>query len=126
MDRELNDCSTILRRFAGRWNNFVLPAKVERNILSEGYLSGQYHITRDQDQVMELFVGENLYSDPAVFVRELIQNAIDAVRTRKQLDHSLPSDWTGQINIRTWSERGYHWFLSLIHILECWRGKWNS
>ena len=110
VDRELNDSSTILRRFAGRWNNFVLPAKVERNILSEGYLSGQYHITLDQDQVMELFVGENLYSDPAVFVRELIQNAIDAVRTRKQLDHSLPSDWTGQINIRTWSERGYHWF----------------
>lgn len=110
VDQELIDCSRILRRFAGRWNDFILPAKVERNILSEGYLSGQYHITLDQDQVMELFVGENLYSDPAVFVRELIQNAIDAVRTRKQLDHSLPSDWTGQINIRTWSERGYHWF----------------
>ena len=110
VDRELDDCSKVIRRFAGRWNDFVLPAKVERNIQSEGYLSGQYRITLDQDQVMELFVGENLYSDPAVFVRELIQNAIDAVRTRKQLDHSLPSDWTGQINIRTWSESGCHWF----------------
>ena len=110
VDRELDDCSKVIRRFAGRWNDFVLPAKVERHIQSDGYLSGQYRITLDQDQVMELFVGENLYSDPAVFVRELIQNAIDAVRTRKQLDRSLPSDWTGQINIRTWSERGYHWF----------------
>lgn len=111
VDRELDDCSKVLRRFAGRWNNFVLPAKVERHIQSDDYyLSGQYRITLDQDQVIELFIGENLYSDPAVFVRELIQNAIDAVRTRKQLDHSLPSDWMGQINIRTWSERGYHWF----------------
>lgn len=110
VDRELDECSKVLRRFAGRWNDFVLPAKVERHIQSDGYLSGQYRITLDQDQVMELFVGENLYSDPAVFVRELIQNAIDAVRTRKQLDRSLPSDWTGQINIRTWSERGYQWF----------------
>lgn len=110
VDRELDNCSKVIRRFAGRWNDFVLPAKVERHIQSDGYLSGQYRITLDQDQVMELFVGENLYSDPAVFVRELIQNAIDAVRTRKQLDRSLPSDWTGQINIRTWSERGYQWF----------------
>ena len=110
VDRELDECSKMLRRFAGTWNDFVLPAKVERHIQSDGYLSGQYRITLDQDQVMELFVGENLYSDPAVFVRELIQNAIDAVRTRKQLDRSLPSDWTGQINIRTWSERGYQWF----------------
>ena len=110
VDRELDNCSKVIRRFAGRWNDFVLPAKVERHIQSDGYLSGQYRITLDQDQVMELFVGENLYSDPAVFVRELIQNAIDAVRTRRQLDRSLPPDWTGQINIRTWSERGYHWF----------------
>ena len=110
VDWELDECSKMLRRFAGTWNDFVLPAKVERHIQSDGYLSGQYRITLDQDQVMELFVGENLYSDPAVFVRELIQNAIDAVRTRKQMDRSLPSDWTGQINIRTWSERGYHWF----------------
>ena len=95
VDRELDNCSKVIRRFAGRWNDFVLPAKVERHIQSDGYLSGQYRITLDQDQVMELFVGENLYSDPAVFVRELIQNAIDAVRTRKQLDRSLPSDWTG-------------------------------
>ena len=60
---------------------------------------------------MQLFTGENLYDDPAVFVRELIQNAIDAVRTRKQLDKALPSDWKGQIHIRCWmDEEGYHWF----------------
>lgn len=110
VDQELNDCGKMLRRFAGRWNDFVLPAKVKPYIQNHGYVSDPFQITLDQEQVMELFVGENLYSDPAVFVRELIQNAIDAVRTRKQLDRSLPPDWTGQIKIRTWSERGNHWF----------------
>ena len=110
VDQELNDCGKMVRRFAGRWNDFVLPAKVKPYIQNHGYVSDPFQITLDQEQVMELFVGENLYSDPAVFVRELIQNAIDAVRTRKQLDRSLPPDWTGQIKIRTWSERGNHWF----------------
>ena len=111
VDRELVDCNQLLQKYNGEWQNFVLPGKINRRITSSGYKSGQYRLTLDQDQVMQLFTGENLYDDPAVFVRELIQNAIDAVRTRKQLDRELPSDWKGQINIRCWmDEEGYHWF----------------
>ena len=111
VDRELVDCNQLLQKYNGEWQNFVLPGKINRRITSSGYKSGQYRLTLDQDQVMQLFTGENLYDDPAVFVRELIQNAIDAVRTRKQLDRELPSGWKGQINIRCWmDEEGYHWF----------------
>ena len=74
-------------------------------------MSGQYRLSLDQDKILELLIGKDLYSDPSVFVRELIQNAIDAVRTREQLDKNLPSDWKGQINIRSWMDQeGYHWF----------------
>ena len=111
VDQELNDCGRQLKRFAGRWQNFILPGKIKRNIKSEGYVSGQYRLSLDQDKILELLIGRDLYSDPAVFVRELIQNAIDAVRTREQLDKNLPSGWKGQINIRSWmDEEGYHWF----------------
>ena len=111
VDRELVECNQLLQKYNGEWQNFVLPRKINRRITSSGYKSGQYRLTLDQDQVMQLFTGENLYDDPAVFVRELIQNAIDAVRTRKQLDKALPSDWKGQIHIRCWmDEEGYHWF----------------
>lgn len=111
VDRELVECNQLLQKYNGEWQNFVLPGKINRRITSSGYKSGQYRLTLDQDQVMQLFTGENLYDDPAVFVRELIQNAIDAVRTRKQLDRELPSGWEGQINIRCWmDEEGYHWF----------------
>lgn len=111
VDRELIECNRLLQKFNGNWKDFILPGKISRHITSSNYVSGQYRLTLDQDQVLQLFTGENLYNDPAVFVRELIQNAIDAVRTRKQLDKTLPADWEGQINIRCWmDEEGYHWF----------------
>lgn len=111
VDQELTNCGRLLGRFTGKWQNFVLPGKIKRNIKSEGYISGQYCLTLDQNQVLDLLVGKELYRDPSVFVRELIQNAIDAVRTREQLDKNLPRDWKGQIRIRTWmDEERYHWF----------------
>lgn len=111
VDQELNFCGKQLNRFAGKWQDFILPGKIKRNIKSEGYVSGQYRLSLDQDKILELLIGKDLYSDPSVFVRELIQNAIDAVRTREQLDKNLPSGWKGQINIRCWMDQeGYHWF----------------
>ena len=111
VDYELNQCGILLRRYTGRWQNFILPNKINRIVKANGYVSGQYHLTMDQDKVMELLVGEELYSDPAAFVRELLQNAIDAVRTREQLDKNRPNSWKPQINIRSWmDEEGYHWF----------------
>lgn len=111
VDQELSDCNKQIHRFTGKWQNFILPIKIKRNIKSEGYVSGQYRLTLDQSQIMELLVGKDIYSEPSVFVRELIQNAIDAVRTREQLDKNLPSDWRAQINIRCWMDNeGYHWF----------------
>ena len=38
--------------------HFVLPGKIKRTIKADGYVSGQYHLTMDQDQIMELLVGE--------------------------------------------------------------------
>lgn len=111
VDQELEQCGKQLCQYVGKWRRFILPSKIERTIKAEGYVSGQYHLTMDQDKVMELLVGEELYSDPSAFVRELLQNAIDAVRTREQLDKHLPRNWKPQINIRSWmDEEGYHWF----------------
>lgn len=111
VDQELSNCGKQIKRFVGKWQTLNLPGRIKRNIIPEGYVSGQYRLTLDQGRIMELLIGKELYSDPAVFVRELIQNAIDAVRTRKKLDKNLPSNWKPQINIRCWmDEGGYHWF----------------
>lgn len=111
VDTELVCCGRLVRNMGKNWNNLLLPSKVERQIVADGYLSGQYKITLDQEKVIDLLIGRNLYSDPAIFVRELLQNAIDAVRTRKLLDKNLPKAWKPQINIHTWiDEDGYDWF----------------
>lgn len=111
IDSELTECGKIIRYMEKRWHTLLLPGRVQRKITSKGYLSGEYKLTLDQDRVLDLLVGRELYSDPAVFVRELIQNSIDAVRTRKQMDKNLPSKWTPQINIRTWvDDEGFYWF----------------
>lgn len=111
VDEELSACGKLIRHMESRWRSIMLPSKVNRQITSNGYVSGEYKITLDQERVLDLLVGRELYSDPAVFVRELIQNSIDAVRTRKEIDKDLPQNWKPQINIYTWiDDEGYYWF----------------
>lgn len=110
-DQELSNSRKMVSYMEARWKSLEIPAKVERQITAKGYLSGDYRFTLDQKGVLDLLIGRNLYSDPAVFVRELLQNAIDAVRTRKQLDKNLSRNWKPQINIRTWVDtEGCYWF----------------
>ncbi len=108
---ELCGCSQIIKTCNDRWRNFILPMDVDINIVAHNYLSGEYRFTFDQEKILELFAGENLYDDPYVFVRELLQNAIDAVLTRKQIDKNLPQNWKPEIKIRCWRDNeGYDWF----------------
>ena len=111
VDRELAACLNMLSYCREKWRSLVLPRKVRREIEPTDYVSGQFRFTLDQNKVLDLLVGDNLYQDPGVFVRELVQNAIDAVRTRQKMDRRLPASWKPQINIRCWmDEEGYHWF----------------
>lgn len=108
---ELCGCSQIIKICNDRWRNFILPMDVDINIVAQNYLSGEFHFTFDQEKILELFAGENLYDDSYVFVRELLQNAIDAVLTRKQIDKNLPPNWKPEIKIRCWRDNeGYDWF----------------
>ncbi|MFF5296094.1 wHTH domain-containing protein [Paractinoplanes globisporus] len=57
----------------------------------------------DDDRVQELLMGEQLYGDPALAIRELYQNALDACRYRKaRTEHLLhggrpAAPWKGRI-----------------------------
>ena len=79
----------------------------DEDIVRNGYISGDFCLTMDQDKIMQLLTGKNLYSDSGVFVRELLQNSIDAIMTHKALNNRLE----GKISIRTWTDNeGYSWF----------------
>lgn len=110
LQKELDECG---RKLAGRaeyWKGFRPPYNVEVEIHAEGYKSGPFCLTMEQDRILELLAGRNLYSDPGVFVRELLQNAIDAVRTRAAQDSTFRLE-DGRVVIHTWMDsRGYSWF----------------
>lgn len=54
--------------------------------------------------IIELLSG-HLYSGPQVFVRELLQNAVDALTARTQLDPSWPTGEAGRITLEVWNPR---------------------
>lgn len=108
VNEEFRCCDRVLKKLK---ISLVLPYRVDPIFRDSPYEASHYCLSLDQKKVLELLSGEDLYSDPAVFVRELIQNAIDAVRTREKLDKNLPKGWTPRITIHTWiDDEGYNWF----------------
>jgi hypothetical protein len=65
--------------------------------------SGWSRFHMDENQVQELLMGEQLYRDRSLAIRELYQNALDACRYRRAREEYLrrtidrSSDWTGRI-----------------------------
>ncbi|MCQ2480036.1 MAG: ATP-binding protein, partial [Clostridia bacterium] len=87
-----------------------LPFVINSFIEPQGYTSGKFCITMEQDRILELLVGDNLYEDSYVFIRELLQNAIDAVHARVEFDKNF-SEADGQVSMYSWQdEEGYTWF----------------
>lgn len=56
----------------------------EKNIETEGFVPKQFGFELDQEKILTLLTGHTLYNDSTVVIRELTQNAIDAVRLQWQ------------------------------------------
>ena len=112
VDDELDNCTRLQRYCKVGWRQeFPFPRAVLRSeIESDGYMSGDFCLTMDQERVLKLLMGENLYDNRDVFVRELLQNAIDATLLRSQMDATfVPED--SRIDFWEWSDsEGNLWF----------------
>ncbi len=109
--QEIEACREYISKFVGDWNNLRLPYRIKTNIDRTGYEGGDFHITMDQERIINLLAGENLYSDSCVFVRELLQNSIDAILWRGENDPYFDAKKDGKIKITTWhDETGQGWF----------------
>lgn len=113
IEDEFTKCTALITSCSPRWRDFHLPGGINRgNIHSNGYRYGEYRFTLEQNQVLDLLMGENLYEDPYVFVRELIQNAIDTSRHRQYIEraHGHPKFVANPIQVCDWIDQdGYHW-----------------
>ena len=112
IDDELNICIGLQQNCHQDWQRrFPFPRAIAREEMeSEGYVSGDFQMTMDQTRVMDLLTGEQLYDRNDVFIRELLQNSIDATLLRLEMDHNfLPED--ARIDLWEWYDKdGNIWF----------------
>jgi hypothetical protein len=113
IEDELKKCSAVVDKCSAKWRNFKLPLSINRtNIKSQNYKKGDYRLSLDENQIIKLLAGENLYDTQFVFIRELLQNAIDTSRMRQYHELSNGNDTFKimPIQISTWIDiNGYRW-----------------
>lgn len=61
----------------------------ESQITADGFETKKLQFILDHENILQLLVGHTLYNDSSVVVRELAQNAIDAVRLQKEYDKKV-------------------------------------
>ncbi|MDE6213585.1 MAG: ATP-binding protein, partial [Lachnospiraceae bacterium] len=112
VDKELEICSSNLKQYGHtRWQSIKIPQKAERYIERRGYQTGEYHLTLEADNVLNLLIGDDLYSVDATFIRELLQNALDAARARRAVDRRWNWEGNNQIVLSDWNDKeGNQWF----------------
>lgn len=112
VDKELENCRAALRTYGQeKWKTLQIPEKVEREFERRGYQTGEYCLTLEADNVLDLLVGDNVYSSDSTFIRELLQNALDAVRARRAVDRRFDWKKEGRIVLSDWIDaEGYQWF----------------
>jgi hypothetical protein len=86
LHRGLKHYETRAACFLGVLNKVVRPRflfnKIRFEIRADGYDPMDFKFVVDGSAALQLFMGNTLYGDKRVFLRELVQNAVDACRLR--------------------------------------------
>ena len=108
IDRELQDCKNIVYNFPARDNisekyQLRLPNSVDRSrIHPKGNLYSYMDLSfsLSHEEIMKLLMGADFWGGTSLCVRELIQNAYDAIRHRRAVENGQGNDWNdGKITL---------------------------
>ena len=89
VEREIRDTTTFLHRNPDAVSQVYalnLPLIVTCDIRPHNYVYRDYAIHLDNDAIIELLMGENLYERARVAIRELLQNSLDACKVMTCVD----------------------------------------
>lgn len=75
---ELAFCNDMLQEMSLSHKKIKLPTILKDEIRTNGFEVKEYAYSLQKKDIENLFMKENLYMDKMVFIRELLQNAIDA------------------------------------------------
>jgi len=96
--KELERCYDWAKQAEKKGATFRFPWKQidSSQVEPRGFEGRSYKFTLDQDKILKLLTGHTLYNDSRVAVREVLQNALDAVRFRRHLN---PAEAIGKIEV---------------------------
>lgn len=109
---ELASCYKLQKFCSTKWHEHPLPQEIDiQNLTAENYQSGDYHFSLSEDKILDLLTGDGLYNNEFVFIRELLQNAIDTSRHREFHEHQTNKLFTiSPINVSFFTDKmGYQW-----------------
>lgn len=112
IDAELHACDRLLKFCSPKWQNLQLPGEINvEGIKSKNYRSGNYHFSLSESNVMTLLSGEGIYNDNYIFLRELLQNALDTSRHREFREQLGNPEFKAQpITVSYFTDKdGYQW-----------------
>ncbi len=102
IDKELEDSDRLISSYRdklGKKYILKLAEPVDADIHSNGYEYSNFRFELDYRRVLDLLMGEGLYGDPVVALRELLQNSVDAVRYRESLEKREGNGYTPCIEV---------------------------
>ena len=88
---------------------FHVSPKVEDCVVTEGFKYSDLRLNLDYSSITDLLMGNNIYGNKQLGLRELIQNALDACELMKEIQEKNGDDdaFTPQISILISKKKGY-------------------
>ncbi|HEX5719586.1 MAG TPA: hypothetical protein VF179_25725 [Thermoanaerobaculia bacterium] len=99
IDHELADAQAACRAFPASVDRYRLdlPLSVDRSRIEpkdDGYIYSDLEFSLSRDEIIKLLMADKLYGQSWICVRELLQNALDALRThRAVIRRDVGVDW---------------------------------
>ena len=106
IESELHQCHALIRKLPSSVSNYRLEVaeKVDRTRLgpkANSYLYHDLEFTLSRDEIVKLLMTDKLYKNTSLFIRELLQNSLDALRLRKAIHLKDGFEWkSGEIKFR--------------------------
>jgi hypothetical protein len=114
IDDELAATHELVASFPAAFHHYALdvPLRVDRSRIEpkgNAYIYRDLEFSLSRNEIVSLLMTERLYGGPQLCVRELLQNALDALRYRKAIMRREGMDWKhGQIRFsHELNERGF-------------------
>jgi len=115
IEDELQEVNNALKSCSAKKQKISFPLHIDRTkIKNKDFIYGDYRFSISNDNLLDLFMGKNLYIDKYTFIRELIQNAIDTTIQRRLLENNdLIEPIEPEIKISTYFNNEYQTFFCI-------------